>query len=105
MSVANSTRWTLAYLFGSNGSSERSPPAPDQKCRLRARGIPEGLVECECEDEDLLVSLIYGLVVGTEAPTHRVVHAPVTLNAEAEPIEVPAGQPWKATVGALHGRR
>lgn len=37
-----------------------------------------------------------------EAPTHRVVHAPVTLNAEAEPIEVPAGQPWKATVGALH---
>lgn len=40
-----------------------------------------------------------------EAPTHRVVHAPVTLNAEAEPIEVPAGQPWKATVGALHGRR
>lgn len=72
--------------------------SPDQRCPPLAEGIAKGLVDCKCPDADDLLTLVYGVTVGTERPEQLSVASPVTLDPGAASRP---GDTWAAVVGGL----
>lgn len=72
--------------------------APDQRCPLMAKGVSEGLVACGCPDADELLTLLYGVSVGTEPPDRLSVASGVTLDPGAASRP---GETWAQVVAGL----
>lgn len=72
--------------------------APDQRCPLLARGISEGLVGCGCPKEDEMLTLIYGVSLGSKPPERLAVAVPATLDPAATPRP---GATWGEIVAGL----
>lgn len=70
----------------------------DKRCPLLARGIAEGMVQCNCPEEDAVLTLIYSVAVGTEVPTELASLAPVTLKPDVPPTP---GATWGEIVAAM----
>jgi hypothetical protein len=71
---------------------------PENRCRVLARSISEGLVSCDCPEEDALMTLLYAITVGVEPPTRLAAAVPTMLDptAPARP-----GATWAELVATL----
>jgi hypothetical protein len=72
--------------------------AVDERCALLARGLSKALVACGCTNEAEILTLVYTLTVGLEAPVRLGTSVPVTLDAKAASLP---GSVWSEMVANL----
>ncbi|MCH9682047.1 MAG: hypothetical protein K0V04_11475 [Deltaproteobacteria bacterium] len=71
----------------------------DQRCTAMVKGISHAMVECRCpEQEDELVTLIYGVTVGTAVPEYLGHVTPVVIDSKAPSRP---GETWAEVVAGL----
>ncbi|MEM7155799.1 MAG: hypothetical protein AAF799_23310 [Myxococcota bacterium] len=71
---------------------------PEKRCGMLAQGFANGLVQCGCQKEDEVLTLLFGLTLGLEPPTRLGTVAEATLDP-AGPSR--AGATWAEIVAGL----
>ena len=71
---------------------------PDERCALLAEGFGGGLTKCDCQKEDEILTVLFGLTVGLEAPTQLSTTAAATLDPSATSRP---GATWAEIVAGL----
>lgn len=69
-----------------------------QRCALLARELSKGIVSCGCPKEDEVLTLVYGVSLGSKPPERLATVVPVTLDPAAPPR---AGGTWGEIVAGL----
>jgi hypothetical protein len=90
----------LVKVFGAIAGA-----APDQKCRLLARGVAEAFPGCKCRHADEILTLLYAVMADTQPPKRRGAWVGVTLAPQAAPLEVKAGASWAEFSAQLERER
>lgn len=69
--------------------------APEQRCPSLARGLSEAAVACGCPPMETLLTLVYAINVGVDAPAVLSVAVPIVLEPNAKARK---GETWGAVV-------